>query len=363
METTTHRKHIFNAGPAVLSEEVIRATAEGVLELDGKGISVLEISHRSKEFIAIMDEASALLRELMGIPDNYSVLYLTGGASTQFMMIPYNLLPEGGTAAYTETGTWAKKAIKEAQFFGNVNVLGSSADSNFSYIPKGYEVPADAAYFHVTSNNTIVGTQMQEYPDSPVPLVVDMSSDILSREVDVSSMGMIYAGAQKNLGPSGVTLVIINNDLVGQSKREMPTMLNYQTHIDKGSMFNTPPVLPVYTIMHALRWLKAGGGVSAMQQRNEEKAALLYNEIDANPLFKGTAAPEDRSLMNVTFVPADGQEGWDEEFVSGAAEHGIMGIKGHRSVGGFRASIYNALPRESVQVLVDYMRDFAEKRG
>jgi phosphoserine aminotransferase len=355
------KKHNFSAGPSVLAREVIENTARAVLDLNGIGLSVMEISHRGKDFQAVMDEAVALFKELLNIPDNYHVLFLGGGASLQFCMLPYNLMNK--KAAYLETGVWAKKAIKEAKFFGEVNVVASSADENFSYIPKEFTIPADADYFHITTNNTIYGTEIFEDFDSPVPLVADMSSDIFSRPVDISKYAMIYGGAQKNLGPAGVTFVIIRDDVLGKVDRPIPTMLNYQTHIDNGSMFNTPPCLPIYTCMETLRWLKKLGGVKVMQQMNHEKAQLLYDEIDRNPLFVCPVEKESRSVMNISFVMKPDYKDLEQEFLAFTATRGMSGLKGHRSVGGFRASTYNALAKESVIALVEAMQEFEKKHA
>jgi phosphoserine aminotransferase len=327
----------------------------------GTGLSVVEISHRSPQWEETMAEAEALIRELLGVSDEYAVLFLQGGASMQFTQIPFNLLPEGGTAAYLKTGTWSSNAIKEAKYFGNVHVVASSEDKNFSYIPKGYEIPSDAAYFHITTNNTIFGTQMQQIPDSPVPLIADMSSDIFSKPVDVNKYDLIYAGAQKNMGPAGVTLVIVKKSIVGKSGRKIPTMLDYKTHIDKESMFNTPPVFAIYLSYLTLKWVKKMGGVAGMQKINEEKAKVLYDEIDRNPLFTGTTAVEDRSLMNPTFVMTKPE--MEAEFLKVAEEAGLSGIQGHRSVGGFRTSLYNAMPKSSVEYLVGIMQEFAKKHS
>jgi phosphoserine aminotransferase len=353
------KKHNFSAGPSILAKEVIENTAKAVMDLNGIGLSVMEISHRGKDFQAVMDETVALFKELLDIPEGYQVLFLGGGASMQFCMVPYNLLNK--KAAYLETGVWAKKAAKEAKFFGEVDIVASSAGKNFSYIPKGYTIPADADYFHITTNNTIYGTEIKEDIDSPVPLVADMSSDIFSRPVDVSKYALIYGGAQKNLGPAGATFVIIREDILGKAERPIPTMLQYQTHIDNGSMFNTPPCLPIYTIMETLRWLKKLGGVKKMQELNEAKARLLYDEIDRNELFVGTAEKESRSLMNICFVMNEQYKELEQEFLSYASSLGMVGLKGHRSVGGFRASTYNALPMESVKALVDAMQEFEIK--
>ena len=350
--------HNFSAGPSILPQYTIDNAAKAVKELDNIGLSLIEISHRSKEFVAVVENAIKLVKDLLNVPEGYSVLFLQGGASTQFCMIPYNLLKENQTAAYLDTGAWANKAIKEAKIFGNVEVLASSKDDNYTYIPKDYKLDDNLAYFHITTNNTIYGTEILEDLDVNVPLVADMSSDIFSRPVDVSKYDLIYAGAQKNLGPAGVTIVIIKDSIVGKMDRPIPTMLNYQTHIDKESMFNTPPVFPIYASYQTLKWLKENGGLEVMNKKNQAKSDLLYNEIDNNALFKGTAAKEDRSRMNVTFVMT--KEGLDEAFLDFAAKRGISGIKGYRTVGGFRASIYNAMPIESVQVLVEAMKDFAE---
>lgn len=350
------KKYNFNAGPSILPREVIEETAKAVLDLNGIGLSLLEISHRSKDFQAVIDEATALFKELLDIPEGYSVLFLGGGASMQFCMVPYNFLEK--KAAYLNTGTWANKALKEAKNFGEAVEVASSKDKTYSYIPKNYVIPADADYFHITTNNTIYGTEIRKDIDCPVPLIADMSSDIFSRPVDVSKYTCIYGGAQKNLAPSGVTFVVVKNDALGKVSRTIPTMLDYRTHVEGGSMFNTPPVLPIYAAMQTLRWIKAQGGVKEMQRRAEERAALLYGEIDRNPLFKGTAAVEDRSLMNIDFVMADEYKELEADFMAYAQSMGMVGIKGHRSIGGFRASCYNALPLEAVQALVDCMKNF-----
>ncbi|MBR2300783.1 MAG: 3-phosphoserine/phosphohydroxythreonine transaminase [Bacteroidaceae bacterium] len=350
------KKFNFNAGPSILPREVIEDTAKAVLDLNGIGLSVLEISHRSKEFQPVMDEAVALFKELLDIPEGYSVLFLGGGASMQFCMVPYNFLEK--KAAYLNTGTWANKALKEAKNFGEAVEVASSKDKIYSYIPKDFVIPADADYFHITTNNTIYGTEIRKDIDSPVPLIADMSSDIFSRPVDVSKYACIYGGAQKNLAPSGVTFVIVKNDALGKVSRTIPTMLDYRTHIDGGSMFNTPPVLPIYSAMLTLRWIKAQGGVKEMQRRAQERAELLYGEIDRNRLFRGTAAAEDRSYMNIDFVMADEYKELEADFMAYATSKGMVGIKGHRSIGGFRASCYNALPLEAVQALVECMREF-----
>ncbi|MGI6320373.1 MAG: 3-phosphoserine/phosphohydroxythreonine transaminase [Bacteroidales bacterium] len=348
--------HNFNAGPCILPQEAIDASIEALKDFAGTGMSVITVSHRSKEWEAIMDECRSLWRELLDIPEDYEVLFLGGGASTQFLMVAMNLLET--KAAYLETGVWAKKAIKEAKAFGEVEIVASSADKTFNYIPKNFEIPADADYFHITTNNTIYGTELHEDLDSPIPVVADMSSDIMSRPVDVKKYGIIYGGAQKNVGPGGVTFVIVRKDILGKVSRHLPSMIDYNTHIKDGSMFNTPPVFPVYVMNETLKWVKRNGGLAAMQKMNQEKAALLYDEIDRNKMFVGTAAKEDRSLMNVCFVMADEYKDKEADFMALAKERNMVGIKGHRSVGGFRASIYNAMPKESVQALVDCMQEF-----
>ena len=351
------KKHNFSAGPSILPREVIENTAQAVLDFNGMGLSVLEISHRSKDFQAVLDEAVALFKELLNIPEGYSVIFVGGGASMQFCMIPYNFLEK--KAAYLNTGVWSKKAIKEAKAFGEVVEVASSAATTFNYIPKDYTIPEDADYFHVTSNNTIYGTEIRKDLDSPVPMIADMSSDIFSRPVDVSKYICIYGGAQKNLAPAGATFVIVKDDALNKVSRYIPTMLNYQTHVDGGSMFNTPPVLPIYSALQTLRWIKKEGGVEEMQRRAKERADLLYGEIDRNKLFRATIAdPEDRSYMNICFVMNDEYKELEPEFMKFATERGMVGIKGHRSVGGFRASCYNAMPLESVQALVDCMQEF-----
>ena len=354
------KKHNFNAGPSILADEVIENAAKAILDFNGSGLSLLSISHRTKDFDDVMAEADVLFRELLHIPDNYKIIYLGGGASTYFYEIPANFL--GRKAGYVNTGVWAKKAIKEAKRYGEVEVLASSEDRNFTYIPKGFAIPADLDYVHITSNNTIYGTEYHEDLSSPVPLIADMSSDILSRPVDVSKYAMIYGGAQKNIGPAGVTFVIIRKDLIGSSERPLQTMVNYATHYPEEarnhSMFNTPPVLPIFVMHETLKWVKAQGGVEAMYKINKKKAETLYNEIDRNSMFVGTAVKEDRSMMNVCFVMAPGHEDLEAEFMAFAKEKGMVGIKGHRSVGGFRASIYNACPQESVDALVACMQEF-----
>ena len=354
------KKHNFNPGPSVLPEYTVKNTAEGVLNLNSTGLSVMEISHRSKEFSEIMDNAQSLFKELLNIPDGYSVLFLHGGASLQFSMIPFNLLNK--KAAYMDTGSWASKAIKEAQMIGEVDIVASSKDSNYNYIPKNYSIPKDADYFHITTNNTIYGTEIKEDLNIDVPLVADSSSDILSRPVDISKYAIIYGGAQKNLGPAGVAFTIIKEDILGKVDRKIPTMLNYSTHIDKGSLFNTPPCLAVFACLQTLKWLKNIGGVEAMHKINKEKAAVLYDEIDRNKLFiPPVTNEEDRSIMNVTFVMNESYKEKEGEFLEFAASQGLIGIKGHRSVGGFRASIYNALPKESVIALTNAMKEFEAK--
>ena len=351
------KKHNFCAGPSILPREVIEQTAQAILDFNGSGLSILEISHRSKDFQAVIDEAVALFKEILNIPKGYSVLFLGGGASMQFCMVPYNFLEK--KAAYLNTGVWAKKALKEAKAFGEVVEVASSAETTFNYIPKGYVIPEDADYFHVTSNNTIYGTEIHKDLESPVPMIADMSSDIFSRPVDVSKYICIYGGAQKNLAPAGATFVIVKDEALNKVSRYIPTMLNYQTHIEGGSMFNTPPVLPIYTAMLTLRWIKANGGVEEMQRRAKERADLLYGEIDRNKMFRATIAdPKDRSYMNICFVMNDEYKELEADFMKFATESGMVGIKGHRSTGGFRASCYNAMSIESVQALVDCMQEF-----
>ncbi|MBC8594664.1 3-phosphoserine/phosphohydroxythreonine transaminase [Oscillospiraceae bacterium N12] len=351
------KKYNFNAGPSILPREVIEDTAKAILDFNGSGLSLMEISHRAKDFQPVLDEAVALFKELLNIPEGYSVLFLGGGASLEFCMVPYNFLDK--KAAYLNTGVWAKKAMKEAKAFGEVVEVASSAEATYTYIPKDYTIPTDADYFHITTNNTIYGTELKEDPVSPVPLIGDMSSDIFSRPIDVSKYICIYGGAQKNLAPAGVTFVIVKNDALGKVSRYIPTMLNYQTHIDGGSMFNTPPVVPIYAAMLTLRWIKANGGVKEMDRRANEKAELLYGEIDRNKMFVGTVTDKkDRSRMNICFVMAPEYKDLEADFLKFATERGMVGLKGHRSVGGFRASCYNAMPIESVQALVDCMQEF-----
>ena len=353
------KKHNFSAGPSILPREVIEKTAQAVLDFNGSGLSILEISHRSKGFEAVIAEARDLFKELLNIPEGYSVLFLGGGASMQFCMVPYNFLET--KAAYLNTGVWANKAMKEAKGFGEVVEVASSKEAVYNYIPKGYTIPTDADYFHITTNNTIYGTVILTDMDSPVPLIADMSSDIFSRPMDVSKYAMIYGGAQKNLAPAGVTFVIVKDELLGKVSRYIPTMLNYKTHIAEGSMFNTPPVLPIYSALETLRWLKANGGLVEMEKRNIEKAELLYNAIDNSKMFVGTANKEDRSRMNICFVMKPEYKELEAAFLKFATEAGMDGIKGHRSVGGFRASIYNAMPIESVQALIDCMHAFEKQ--
>ncbi|GGE20749.1 3-phosphoserine/phosphohydroxythreonine transaminase [Sphingobacterium cellulitidis] len=353
-------KHNFGAGPCILPKEVFEEASKAVIDFNGTGLSILEISHRSKEFEAVIIETEKLVRELLNVPAGYSILFLQGGASQQFAMVPMNLLPENGTASYLDTGVWATKAAKEAKKVGQVEIVASSSDQNYSYIPKGYSIPADSSYFHYTSNNTIYGTEVFDKPNTSVPTVVDMSSDILSRTIDVSEFDLIYAGAQKNMGPAGVTLVIVKDEILGKSGRTLPTIFDYEAHAKAGSMYNTPPVFSIYVSMLNLRWLKDKGGISVIEQENIIKARTLYDEIDRNPFFKGTAALDDRSRMNVTFV-MDSPE-LEAEFLALAKERNLIGIKGHRSVGGFRASIYNALSISSINALVDTMREFEESK-
>ena len=353
------KKHNFYAGPSILSEFTIKNTADAVMNFNETGLSILEISHRSKEFQAVIDEANALVKELLDIPQGYEVLFLGGGASMQFCMIPYNFLNK--KAAYLDTGVWASKAIKEAKLFGEVEVVASSEDNNYTYIPKNYTVPEDADYFHITTNNTIYGTELRTDPDVSVPLIADMSSDIFSRKIDIAKYEAIYAGAQKNLAPAGVTLIIVKEDALGKADRVIPSMLDYRTHVSKGSMFNTPPCLPIYSALQTLKWYKSLGGIEAMEKADKEKAAKLYDAIDASRIFVGTAKPEDRSIMNVCFVLRPEYAELEKAFIDYASERGIVGIKGHRSVGGFRASIYNAMPMSSVQVLIDAMKDFEKQ--
>lgn len=353
------KKYNFNAGPSILPREVIEQTAQACLDFNNSGLSLMEISHRAKDFQPVVDEAEALLKELLDVPEDFTVLFLGGGASMQFCMVPFNFLEK--KAAYLNTGTWSKKAIKEAKLFGEVVEVASSADKNFTYIPKNYTIPSDADYFHYTSNNTIFGTEIRQDPDSPILMVADMSSDILSRPIDVSKYLTIYGGAQKNLSMAGVTFVIIRKDAVDKVTRPIPTMLNYKTHIEKGSMFNTPPVVPIYSALMNLRWVKAQGGVKEMERRAELRSNILYDEIDRNKMFRGTVESEDRSRMNICFVMNDEYKDLEADFMALATERGMVGIKGHRSVGGFRASCYNAMSEEGVRALVDCMKEFELK--
>lgn len=355
------KKYNFNPGPSALPEVTIEETAKAVKDIYGTGLSILEISHRSKEFESILAESIALFKELLNIPEGYSVLFLGGGASLQFCMVPYNLLNK--KAAYINTGTWASKALKEAKGFGEVVEVASSKDANYNYIPKNFTVPEDVDYFHITTNNTIFGTQWHSDPDVKVSLIADASSDILSRPMDVSKYDLIYGGAQKNLGPAGVTFVIIKDSILGKVNRHIPSMLNYKEHIDNGTMYNTPPVFAVFACLQTLKWLKGLGGVEAIEKINIQKADLLYNEIDRNKMFKGTAVKEDRSLMNVCFVMSDEYKDLEKEFLTYAESKGLVNLKGHRSVGGFRASIYNAMPVEGVQALVNAMQEFEKMKA
>lgn len=351
--------HNFNGGPSILPQTVFEQAAQAVLNYNNTGLSILELGHRTPTFQAVMDEAQALLKELMQLDSDHEVLFLHGGASTQFMQVPMNLLDDKETAAYADTGVWGTKVIKEAKLFGKVEVVCSGKDNNYTTLPKDFAVPNDAKYFHITTNNTIYGSQWQKIPATSNVMVADMSSDILSRQLDFNSFGLIYAGAQKNIGAAGVNVVVVNKNILGKVKRSIPTIMDYRNHIKEGSMLNTPPVFAVYVCMLTLRWLKEQGGVAAIEKINDEKAALLYKEIDENPLFKGTVAAEDRSKMNVCFVMNN--PGLEQPFLDFAKQNGIVGIKGHRLVGGFRASLYNALPLSSVQVLVNAMKEFAQK--
>lgn len=359
--TSGPRIHNFSAGPAILPETVLEQAAQAALEYEGKGMSLMEMSHRGPEFMAIQAHAKQRVKELANLTDDYEVLFLTGGASSQFFMVPMNLLADTETAVYLDTGTWSAKAIKEAKNFGNVVVAASSKEDNYRHIPKNFDLPKSATYLHYTTNNTIFGTQFQTAPESSFPLIADMSSDMFSRPIDLQKYGLIYAGAQKNLGPAGVTLVIIRKDLLGKVERTIPTMLNYSTHIAKDSMFNTPPTYPIYLLMLTLDWIVETGGLEKMHVRNQEKAAKLYAEIDRNPLFEGTVAHADRSLMNVTFAPTN--EAHQKPFLALCDEHNISGLKGHRSVGGFRASIYNAMPETSIDALINAMQTFTKQHG
>lgn len=351
--------HNFSAGPGILPAEVLKQAAEACINFDGLNLSLLEISHRSKNFEKVMDEARALVKQLFEVGDEYEVLYLGGGASMQFAMVPYNLMRTDGYAAYVNTGVWASKAIKEAKLIGDAKVIASSEDKNFNYIPKGYEIPKDADYLHITSNNTIFGTQIKEFPKSPIPVVCDMSSDIFSKKVDAKQFDLIYAGAQKNMGPAGSTMIMVKKSALGKTGRKMLSMLDYQVHIKGGSMYNTPPVFPIYVTLLTMQWLKKNGGISWIEKVNQQKSDALYNEIDRNSLFYGTTAVEDRSQMNVCFLMKKPE--LEPEFDKFWKDAGISGIRGHRDVGGYRASLYNALPLESVNVLVDVMKAFEQK--
>ncbi len=353
------KKYNFYAGPSILPDAALEAAAKAIFDFEGTGVSLLSISHRTKEFQSVLDEAKSLFRELLNIPDNYKIYFVGGGASTQFFHIPANFLKT--KAGYVNTGVWTKKAIKEAKFYGEVDVVASSEDKNFTCIPKDFAIPADLDYLYICTNNTIYGTEYKTDIDSPVPLIADMSSDILSRPIDVSKYALIYGGAQKNLAPAGVSFVIIRDDMLGRVVRPLPTMMNVNTHVDNDSMFNTPPVFPIFVLRETLKWMKSIGGMDEMYRRNKEKAALLYDEIDRNTMFRGTAAAEDRSLMNICFVMAEGREDLAPEFLEFAQSRGMVGVKGHRLVGGFRASCYNACPKESVEALVACMREFEEK--
>ena len=350
------KKYNFNAGPSMLPREVIEATADACLDFEGSGLSLMEISHRAKNFQPVVDKAVELVKDLLDLPAGYSVVFLAGGASTEFCRVPYNFLEK--KAAYLNTGTWAKKAMKEAKLFGEVVEVASSAEDNYTYIPKNFTIPADADYLHITTNNTIFGTEMRYDLDSPVPLIADMSSDIFSRPVDVSKYNCIYAGAQKNVSMAGVNIVIVKDEALNKVSRQIPTMLDYMTHVKNGSMFNTPPVVPIYCAMKNLEWVKKNGGVEAMAQRAKERADMLYTEIERNKLFRGTAKAEDRSYMNICFVMNDEYKELEADFLQFATERGMVGIKGHRSVGGFRASCYNAQTIEGVQALIQSMKDF-----
>ena len=351
--------HNFSPGPGILPAEVMQQAAEACINFDNLNLSLLEISHRSKNFEAVLAEAKSLVKELLGLDDSYKILFLGGGASLQFGMVPYNLLKTGGTAGYLNTGVWASKAIKEAKLLGNVNVLASSEDKKFAYVPRNYTIPKELDYFHITSNNTIYGTQMKQFPTSPVPVVCDMSSDIFSRKVNGKNFALIYAGAQKNMGPAGTTMVAVKEDILGKTGRTMLSMMDYKVHIKGDSMYNTPPVFPIYVSMLTLRWLKKNGGVEWIEKINNEKAELLYAEIDRNSMFKGTVEKADRSNMNVTFVMHKPE--LEPEFDKLWKEANVSGLRGHRDVGGYRASLYNALPLESVKVLVQAMQEFEKK--
>ena len=357
-------KHNFNSGPSILPKEVFEDAARAVVDFNDTGLSIMEIGHRTKIFGAVIDEAIQTLKELMHLDSDHEVLFLHGGASTQFFQVPMNLLDEKRSAAYTDTGIWGAKAVKEAKLFGQVDVVCSSKEANYTYLPKDFDVKKEAAYLHLTSNNTVYGTQWQDlslFYNKGVPLVADMSSDILSREMDFNRFDLIYAGAQKNIGAAGVNVVVVNKNILGKVSRPLPTMMDYRNHIDAGSLLNTPPVFAIYVCMLTLRWLKKVGGVAAIEKKNNEKAALLYNTIDSLPLFRGTVAKEDRSKMNAVFVSQD--EATEKEFLRLCEQEGMIGVKGYRTVGGFRASMYNALPLESVQAFTDLMHYFAQRKG
>lgn len=356
--------HNFNAGPSILPREVFEEASQAIMNFNNTGLSILEIGHRTKTFQAVMDEANSLAKELMGLDDNHEVLFLQGGASMQFLQVPMNLLNENDLAAYTDTGVWATKAIKEAKLFGHVEIVCSSKAEGYRHLPKNFSVPKTAKYLHLTTNNTIYGTQwqdMQPFYDAGVPLVADMSSDILSRSMDFNKFDLIYAGAQKNAGAAGATLVVVNKNMLGKVQRPIPSMLDYRNHIANGSMFNTPPVFAVYVCLLTLRWVKSMGGVAELEKINNQKAALLYQTIDSLPVFEGTVNKEDRSKMNVCFVAKD--DVLEKEFVELCQKEGMVGVKGHRSVGGFRVSLYNALPLESVEAITDLMKEFAQRKS
>ena len=352
-------KHNFNSGPSKLPDEVFEQTAQAVLDYNGSGLSILEIGHRSEQFQEILDEARQLFKEILNIPAGYEVLFIGGGASMEFCRIPYNFLHT--KAAFLDTGVWSEKAIVEAKFHGVVEVIASSADRDYAYIPRSYEIPTDADYLHITTNNTIYGTEFHDEIDSPIPLVADMSSNIFSRPIDVSKYSCIYGGVQKNLGPAGLSFIVVKEAALDKMNKSIPSIMNYKTHVDEGSMFNTPPVLPIYTSLLTLRWIKANGGVEAMEKLAIERSTLLYNEIDRNSLFKGTVDKADRSRMNIRFVMTEGNEHLEEEFIAYAESKGAVNIRGHRTTGGFRASCYNAMTIEGVQVLVDAMASFEAK--
>jgi len=353
--------HNFNSGPSVLPKEVFEQASQAILDFNGTGLSILEIGHRTPLFQNIIDEALATARELMQLDKEHEILFLHGGASTQFFQVPMNLLNDNETAAYLDCGTWGTKAIKEAKLFGNVNMVASSKDKNYTYIPKGYIIPKDSKYFHYTTNNTIEGTQMHAIPDIDVPLVADMSSDILSQTMDFNRFALIYAGAQKNIGAAGVNMVIVRKDILGKVSRKLPTMMDYRQHIEAGSILNTPPVFAIYVCMLTLRWLKEQGGVAAIEKLNNKKAALLYDTLDSLPLFRPTVAKEDRSKMNVVWVMEDKE--LEKEFLETCTANGMVGIQGHRTAGGFRASLYNALPIDSVRILTELMKEFATQKA